>query len=143
MVLTIMLSSFLHIQNDTLPEEPDIGVQVSEVVTDVEIGGLVFDETITKMGRDFYDYFYSLWENPSKTQDFSLYIREKPTRGLGSQISVVIDDDEIVKQFIRPNQEIIEATADYAVVVAKNYVLNYEDIKRQLEGDDVAGTGIF
>lgn len=110
---------------------------------DLEIGEMIFDETITKVGRDFYELFFNSWENPTQITDFSISISEKPMPGIGTQITVTIDEHEIVKQFVRPNQEMIETLAEYSVGIAGQYLLNYQDIQLQLQSDDQAGTGIF
>lgn len=110
---------------------------------DLEIGEMIFDETITKVGRDFYELFFNSWNNPTQITDFSISISEKPMPGIGTQITVTIDEYEIVKQFVRPNQEMIETLAEYSVGIAGQYLLNYQDIQMQLQSDDQSGTGIF
>jgi curli production assembly/transport component CsgE len=110
---------------------------------DLEIGEMVFDETITKVGRDFYELFFNGWSNPTDITDFSISISEMPMPGVGTQITVTIDDQEILKQFIRPNQEMIEMLAEYSVGLAAQYLLNYQEIQAQLLNEDQAGTGIY
>ena len=110
---------------------------------DLEIGEMIFDETITKVGRDFYELFFNGWSNPTQIKDFSISISEKPMPGIGTQITVKIDDQEILKQFVRPNQEMIEMLAEYSVGLATQYLLNYQEIQAQLQSDDQSGTGIF
>jgi curli production assembly/transport component CsgE len=110
---------------------------------DLEIGEMIFDETITKVGRDFYELFFNSWSNPTEIKDFSMTISEKPMPGIGTQITVTIDDQEILKQFVRPNQEMIEMLAEYTVGLASRYLLNYQEIQVQLQSADQTGTGIF
>lgn len=110
---------------------------------DLEIGEMVFDETITKVGRDFYELFFNGWSNPTQIRDFSISISEKPMPGVGTQITVTIDDQEILKQFVRPNQEMIEILAEYTVGLVSQYLLNYQEIQAQLQSADQIGTGIF
>jgi curli production assembly/transport component CsgE len=110
---------------------------------DLEIGEMIFDETITKVGRDFYELFFNSWSNPTQIKDFSISIQEKPMPGVGTQITVTIDDQEILKQFVRPNQEMIEMLAEYTVGLAGQYLLNYQEIQLQLQSDDQTGTGIY
>lgn len=110
---------------------------------DLEIGEMVFDETITKVGRDFYELFFNIWSNPTQIKDFSITVQERPMPGVGTQITVLIDDFELVKQFIRPNQEMIEMLAEYTVGRATQYLVNYQEIQAQLQSADQTGTGIF
>ena len=67
---------------------------------DLEIGEMIFDETITKVGRDFYEIFFNNWSNPTEIKDFSITVQERPMPGVGTQITVTIDDFVLVKQFI-------------------------------------------
>jgi curli production assembly/transport component CsgE len=114
-----------------------------EEVAGLELNGLVIDETITKIGRDFYELFYSRWEAPSTTVNYSLYVREQPQPGRGTQISVVLNDAELISQAIQPREEVMLAVADYAVQLAKQQILREEQMAQQLENEDQQGSGIF
>jgi len=110
---------------------------------DLEIEALIIDETITKLGHDFYDDFYSLWEAPDTIKNYSITIQEKPLPQLGTQISISVNEIEIFRQFIQPRIEIVEEMANYAVRLSSEYIENYESIQSSLQGDDLKGTGIF
>ncbi|WKN42130.1 CsgE family curli-type amyloid fiber assembly protein [Tunicatimonas pelagia] len=118
----------------------DIGQDGSE---GVEINGLVVDETVTKVGRDFYELFYQQWNAPISTINYSLFIRERPMNGLGSQIAIYINETEIFAQAVQPRHEVVESLAHYAVSLANQYVQNYESIVQQLGNQDQQGSGIF
>lgn len=112
-------------------------------VIDIEITGLVFDETMTKIGKDFYDMFYNKWEFPKSGDNFFITVSEKPMPGMGTRINIVIDDNLVFEQFVRPNYEQMVILTDYAVNILNNYIINYEAMKRQLDEGDQAGSGIF
>jgi len=137
------LSAQTEVGKDTLKTTPNQQIEMITDPLDLEIGEMVFDETVTKVGRDFYDEFFTEWSNPTQIKDFSITIKEKPMPGIGTQITVMIDEHEILKQFIRPNQEMIELLAEYTVGVATQYLVNYQEIQAQLQSDDQSGTGIF
>ena len=122
-----------------LPQQQEMAIDP----LDLEIGEMIFDETITKVGRDFYDEFYTNWSNPTSITDFSITIKERPMPGVGTQITVLIDEYEIIKQFIRPNQEMIIMLAEYTVGVAGRYLINYQAIQAELQNEDQTGTGIY
>ena len=149
-ILLIISVSFITSLNaqteagiDSLQSKQLVKTSLATDPLDLEIGEMIFDETITKVGRDFYDVFFTSWNNPTKIKDFSITIKERPMPGIGTQITVFIDEHEILKQFIRPNQEMIEMLAGYTVGLATQYLVNYQEIQAQLLSDDQAGTGIF
>lgn len=45
--------------------------------------------------------------------------------------------------FLQPRANIVEQLAQQAVAQTQMYLSNYEELIRQLEGDDQTGTGIF
>ena len=147
LVISLSFISTLNAQTvlgeDTLKIIPKQQIEMSTDPLDLEIGEMVFDETVTKVGRDFYDEFFTNWSNPTQIKDFSITIKEKPMPGIGTQITVMIDEHEILRQFIRPNQEMIELLAEYTVGVATQYLVNYQEIQAQLQNEDQSGTGIF
>jgi curli production assembly/transport component CsgE len=147
LIISMTFISSLNAQTDlgkdtlqtTQPQQQNLAIDP----LDLEIGEMIFDETITKVGRDFYEIFFNNWSNPTTITDFSITIKEMPMPGIGTQITVLMDEFEILKQFIRPNQEMIEMLADYTVGLASQYLLNYQEIQAQLQSEDQSGTGIF
>lgn len=128
---------------DTLQLQNTIQSRIAPDPIDLEFGEMIFDETMTKVGRDFYDEFFTNWSNPTSIKDFSISIKERPMPGVGTQIRVFIDEHEILTQFIRPNQEQIEMLAEYTIGLATQYLVNYQEIQAQLQSEDQSGTGIF
>jgi len=110
---------------------------------DIEIDGLLFDETKTKSGKDFYDYFYSGWTAPPNAKNYSIFITEKPYRLMTTMIEIKINETTVFQSFLQPRGDIVEQLAKQAVAQTQMYLANYEEIMRQLEGEDQAGSGIF
>lgn len=98
-----------------------------------EIEGLVMDQTITKVGHDFYDAFYSIWEAPAEVGDYTIIIHEKPARGTSTLISVEVNENELLELPLQPKAEIIEETASYAYEVAAGFLLQARNDSRHLE----------
>lgn len=109
----------------------------------LEIDGLIVDETVSRAGRNFYQIFYNLWQPPPNASNFSILISEKPARGMGTIIIVEVNDNRVIETPLQPRYDIVEAIAEQAVRSIYNYLLNYEQIQRQLSGDDLSGSGIF
>ncbi|MEZ5069541.1 MAG: CsgE family curli-type amyloid fiber assembly protein [Bacteroidales bacterium] len=108
----------------------------------LEISGLVYDETMSKLGRDFYNDFYVIWQQITET-DQSVVVRERPIPGMGTQVRILINDQDVYLAFIRPRAEEIEDAAASAAQECLNYVQNYEQMQEQLSTEDQMGSGIF
>ncbi|MBX0288998.1 curli production assembly/transport protein CsgE [Hymenobacter sp. HSC-4F20] len=98
-----------------------------------EIEGLVMDQTITKVGHDFYDEFFTKWEAPPDIGDFTIVIREKPARGTSTLISVEVNESELLELPLQPKAEAIEEMAAYALEVAGGFLLQARNESKQLE----------
>ncbi len=110
---------------------------------DFVLNNLVMDETLSKMGHDFYRVFYDNWDPPKTDRNFTIYINERPSPGMGNIIQVKINYEEIFKRRISPKPEYIRQVAQMAVKQSENYIVHYQKIKQQLEGEDMKGTGIY
>ncbi len=110
---------------------------------DLGINGLIVDETESKIGHDFYDAFYSEWQAPKIMTDYTITISEKPLPQLGTQITILINDSPVFKRFVQPRYEIIEELARQGAATAYSYLENYTEIQKQLQGEDLKGTGIY
>jgi curli production assembly/transport component CsgE len=109
----------------------------------LEIDGLLIDNTKTKTGTDFYEYFYRDWVAPPKARDYSIFITEKPYRLSTTMIEVYINETLVFQSFLQPRNAVIEELAGQAVAQTGMYLQNYEEIVRQLDGDDRSGSGYY
>jgi hypothetical protein len=131
-------------QNDEVPDAQSIETPDTIVVNlDSEPFEFVFDETITKIGSDFYRMFYSEWENTSLITGLSIYIGEKPMPGMGTRIWVKVEDRYTFMAFVRPNLEQLRQSVNQALQQTQSYFINYELIQKDLESEDYSGTGLF
>ena len=108
-----------------------------------EIDGIIVDETITRTGRDYYDIFYSNWEAPPKVNNYSVIIRERPARGRGFQIVIEVNDTEISEINLQPQYDMVEAAALDGVARTQGYLYNYENLKKQLDDDELRSTELY
>jgi len=88
---------------------------------DIEIVGLVVEDLITKLGRDFYDFFYQEYSSRGSKYPFVINIIEKPLLGISSEITIDVDDRIIYKVMTRPNEEYLQATAHQAILAIDDY----------------------
>ncbi|HPG40738.1 MAG TPA: CsgE family curli-type amyloid fiber assembly protein [bacterium] len=109
----------------------------------LEIDGLIINDTKTKIGQEFYEYFYTLWEPPAGVYDYTIYISEMPTGQSGSWVFININDISIYQNRLTPRSDEIEEAARQATGFTGNYLVNYTQDQKQMAGDDMAGTGIY
>lgn len=123
----------------------NLSIEEELLRSDYEITGLIVDYTQTKMGRDFYDFFYQKWTATEDIPALSVIISEipVPTSATGTRITVSVEDNVVFENFLQSRLEIIEANVDAAIERTKVFIDNYEAIQMQLQGDDMMGTGIF
>lgn len=133
----------LKILQETLDEIIEKNSRYENVGSEMEIDGLVVDETRTKIGRDFYDMFFSIWLAPQKAKNYIITIKEMVLPGLATQIIVTVNDNEVFKQRVQPRYEVLKQMTEYANKMAVRYLNNYEKMKAQLDGEDQQGSGIF
>jgi len=110
---------------------------------EIEIDGLLIDDTKTKAGKDFYDLFYNQWEAPAGAKNYSITLSEKPFRLSSTLIAILINEEVVYQAILQPRQDLIENQTEEAISMVEDYLTNYEEIMKQLNGDDMAGTGIY
>ncbi|WP_158838137.1 CsgE family curli-type amyloid fiber assembly protein [Polaribacter sp. L3A8] len=72
------------------------------------IKGIVIDEAMTKIGRDFHDFFYKEYLVTGKNYPFIIKVVEKPAMGRSSILSVEVDRKKIHEFFARPEEEYLK-----------------------------------
>lgn len=88
------------------------------------LDGLVVDETLTKLGRDFYDLFYARWRPPDGALNYTIAVQERPAPGLGSVILVQLNDEIVFQARLQPRYEFAEQAARQAVTQVRRYFHN-------------------
>ncbi len=101
----------------------------------LEFGGLVIDNTRTRVGRDFYDIFYSLWEAPTGAGDYIIKMEELPGRGRATRLVVWLDDEEVVEANLRPNYDYLEGLAGYVESRLMNILIERIETGKNLSDD--------
>ena len=107
------------------------------------IGDLVIDHTQSKWGKDFVDLFNRSWEPPNNIEGFTIIIEEKPLPRLGTVILIKVNGNYIYQRFIQPRYETIKMNAEQGSRMVFSYLENYQQIQKDLQGEDLKGTGIY
>ncbi|MBL6448088.1 hypothetical protein JMN32_17350 [Fulvivirga sp. 29W222] len=110
----------------------------------IEIDKLIVDETISKAGHEFMEIFFSLWNWPHVSNgSFMMVVKERPFRGISTTITITINDLTVFESFLQTRYDVLESLAKMAVKQTYGYLINYDNIMKQLEGEDMQGSGIY
>lgn len=82
---------------------------------DVELPGILLNETRTVAGRDFYSYFAARWADYDTDSQYTLTIVERPSPTTGSQISIKYAGRVVFQRFISNQSEANHKVAQQAV----------------------------
>jgi len=112
---------------------------------EIEIEGLIIDETRSKLAHDFYEIFYNLWStNDAPPGNYTITLREFPARiGIGTMIVVDVDGEQLGQFNLQPRIEAVESLAAQLSEALTNFLTNPENSVRELQADDLTGSGIY
>lgn len=100
-----------------------------------ELTGFIIDQTKTRIGHDFYEYF-NLYYHPipgTFMEKVNIIIEEQTDPRFGIRIIVKIGETIVYYTFLSPRAEDIEEKAKYAVMIATEYLLNIKKTQEYLE----------
>lgn len=86
------------------------------------IRGIVIDEVMTKIGKDYHDFFYKEYLVTRRNYPFIVKIVEKPAMGRSSVLSVEVDRKKIHEFFARPKEDYLKLNV--AIAMRKLRVYN-------------------
>lgn len=111
--------------------------------TGMEAQGLVLDQAISKLGHDFYDFFYNIFEAPATAADYSVVVSERPARGNTSLIVVTVNETELLELPLPNRADQLQEVATYAAETAQQYLLETQNISKQLESGHTQPVEVF
>lgn len=98
-----------------------------------EASGLVLDQALTKPGHDFYDLFYGAFEAPPGSPDFTVLVGERPGRGNSSLVVLTVNEQELVEVPLPTRLDQLEELVAQTVEIAQGYLVEAQNVSRQLE----------
>ncbi len=90
----------------------------------LELLGIVADETKTKFGKDFYDFFYFYYTYNNIKGESVVKIEEQRSFRRNTKVKISIDEDVIFEFYTRPNNEYLESMSKVAVQKIYKYFQN-------------------
>ncbi len=91
--------------------------------SDFKIKGVVVEDVITKIGKDFYDYFYQDYSTSGSKYSFIINIKEKPYFGRSSIITVKVDDNIVHEFMSQPDEEFLKSKAKITLRNLNQYAI--------------------
>ncbi|WP_372792482.1 curli-like amyloid fiber formation chaperone CsgH [Lutibacter sp.] len=88
---------------------------------DFVLKGIVIDEVLTKIGKDFHDYFYQEYLTSGTQYPFIITIAEKPYFGTSSIISVKVDDRVLFEFISKPDEEFLKSNVKISLQNLSQY----------------------
>jgi len=95
----------------------------------LELSGLIVENTMTKLGKDFYDFFGQINQLNDINYPFIIIINEKPALGgRNSEINIMVNDEIIYRFRTQPKEDYLYSQAKEA----NRRVYNYHIQKKML-----------
>jgi len=99
---------------------------------EIEVPGLVTDNTITRVGHDFYREFTDHWE---EEYPGSITINERPSARWGSWITIKIDQDLLFQTFLFPSKNDFNKQVNIALATV------YDQLQKRAINKALLNTG--
>lgn len=101
-------------------------IEIQTPTDGLEMIGIVSNDTKTKLGNDFYDYFYSEYSKLKIKSHKIVTVREELTFGRTTKIMIDVDG-EIIDEFIsRPDEDFLKYMAESSSAKIFKYFKNIE-----------------
>lgn len=113
----------VELQNLAQNEEPNND-------SGIEISGLISDETKTKIGKDFYEFYYKFYNEASINGTEIVTIEEELNFGRTTKIKVYVSNVLISEFMTFPDEEFLMYKAEESVLKTKNYFKKLKFNKR-------------
>ena len=112
--------------------------QKKEVKKDptLNIGTIIVDHTLSRMGENFYRLFYQKWQsvNIKNSHNSIITLSERPLPGLGSLLTIKIGYQKVYSARLQPRYQYIKALSQQAVARCQNVIKQQALVSKQLSG---------
>jgi len=121
--LFIKHEDILVVRDSLLVLPPNRIQAKKEVVkeTEFELKGIVIEDVMTKIGKDFHDYFYQGYSTSGVQYPFIIKIKEKPYFGRSSIVTIEVDDRKIFEFMTKPDEEFLKGAVKQSLQNLSQY----------------------
>lgn len=132
---------------DTLQDEKLIDGMANRILDknaeeEIQLSGFIIDDTKSKFGRDFYEFFYTNWSFPSGISLVDILIKESPPMFSTTVITIQVGETDMLSFKLSPRVGAMEEYADAAIAEVQNYLIRLAEIE-QYENFNSAGIETF
>lgn len=120
-------------QNEAEPGLKKVSDQDSAEKDGVEIVGLVIEDTLTKLGRDFYIIFNNLYVFNEINGNEVVRIKEVFALGRNTKIEVYVGEKKVFNFFVKPQKEYLTQMGDYALIRVFKYFQSLKRLEQMIE----------
>lgn len=111
---------------------------------ELEVDQLIFNETLSKGGNDFYDLVYTNWTWPVGLKgSYSIIISERPALGRITVVEIFVNEIKVFENFLQPRYDLLEELSRNAIGAIDEAITNYYEIVKELSAKDLLGSGIY
>lgn len=110
----------------TSKKKANFDKQVDE--SDFVLRGIVIDEAITRIGREYHDIFYKEYLVTRKNYPFIVKIKEKPAMGSSSILIVMAEGKKIHQFYAKPQEDYLKRN----VAIAMQNLRQYNRVRRNV-----------
>ena len=89
--------------------------------------GIISDETKTKIGKDFYDFYYKKYNEANIDAEKIVKIEEEQMFGRTTKIKISVENQIINEFIVKPNEEFLTTMANQSVYLTKKH---FKDLER-------------
>ncbi len=84
---------------------------------ELEIGGLLLDNTISRQGREFSHRFSQLWQDLPNSEGINVHIKEQVIPRSGTKLTVTMNNQLIYVTYMGRRQEPITDRVEQAIFI--------------------------
>ncbi|GAA0369061.1 hypothetical protein GCM10009092_36640 [Bowmanella denitrificans] len=93
-------------------------------VAEVELGGLLLDNTFSRFGREFYQRLSRLWQDVPQTQSFNVVIKEQVVPRAGTKLTIQLNNQVIYMTYMGRRQSPMEDKVEEAMLALLQAMAN-------------------
>lgn len=84
---------------------------------EVEVGGLLLDDTVSRFGQDFFYQFSQFWPDIPNTEGINVQIKEQVVPHAGTKLTLVMNQQVIYVTYLGRRQAPIKPRVEQAIFI--------------------------